>query len=369
MLLSKTQGKSQKITPSINLMGTHKGYLISHDLRANSCTNMRRLVLDNKQIPILSVKQFVPQSNFRNIRNTDELVTLTYPSNSSEFSIFCTNDFSSKMVPRIHFCSMRKETKTSIPLLIPHLEDVTNSELYIDYDTQCQGKYSLFSDWTLDDNSIFKLGNSFEVRNVDSIVNLYDEPFHQNIIKVKHNWIKNFEVAMKTLSSLSDFKNTVYSVLNFPKTTYFGQEFQLDNIILTGGSDKNLRFLNFGNLQLSNSRMTMDKEFGNLNCFHLSNTDNNPRLFKYAYSGDSLIIKEELTSSEEKFSVIQDPNTQHTNIANGLSFYHNSFLYKKKNSYTLPGHTAAIRDMITIENEGDILVISAGDDHSIKIWN
>lgn len=107
---------------------------------------MRRLYLDSKQIPVLSVSQFKASSKFRNISPHDELISLTYPSQTNEFSVFCSNDFSSRLNPKIHFASIREESKTSMPVMAPHLEDVTSTELYIDYDTQCQGKYSLFKD-------------------------------------------------------------------------------------------------------------------------------------------------------------------------------------------------------------------------------
>jgi hypothetical protein len=353
------------------VVGTYKGYMISHDLRANSCTNLRRLMLDKKHLPILGVSQFQPQSRFRHIGIKDELVSLIYPSNNNEFSVFRSNDFSSKMIPKIHFYSSKEESRTSAPLLIPHLEDVTSTELYIDYDTQCQGKYSLFQDWVLDDNCIFRLGRSFEVRTVDTIVSLYTEPFHNNILGVKQQWISEFEKAMKTLSTLSDYKNTTYKLVNLPTQVFRSPSTQVDNVILTGGTDRNLRFLNFGNGYSSTNshHESIDKEQGNLTCFHLANTDNNPRKYKYTYSGDSLLVKEEIGSPTDSFPVIEDMTASYTNLKNGLSFYHNSFLYKKKTAHTLPGHTAAIRDIITVESENDILVITAGDDHAIKIWN
>lgn len=39
---------------SINLVGTYKGYLLSYELRANLCANMRRLYMDKKPLPITS---------------------------------------------------------------------------------------------------------------------------------------------------------------------------------------------------------------------------------------------------------------------------------------------------------------------------
>ena len=275
------------------------------------------------------------------------------------------------MIPKIHFYSTREESKTSVPLLIPHLEDVTSTELFIDYDTHCQGKYSLFHDWVIDETHNFRLGNSFEVRTVDTIVSLYTEPFHNNILTVKQQWISEFEKAMKTLSTLSEYKNTTYKLVNLPNQIFRNANTQMDNIILSGGTDKNLRFINFGNGygSTNNHHESIDRESGNLTSFHLANTDNNPRRYKYAYSGDSLLVKEELASPDEKFPIIDDQLATYTNLKNGLSYYHNSFLYKKKTAHTLPGHTAAIRDIITVENDDDILVITAGDDHAVKIWN
>lgn len=150
--------------------------------------------------------------------SSDELVTLTYPSSFNEFSVFQTNNLSSnKINPKIHFYSTKPENKSSIPVLAPHLEDVTTSELFIDYHNQCKGKFSIFKDWELDKiTGHFKLGNAFQVSSVDSIVNLYQQPFHDNIMKVKQGWINNFDVIMDTLSGFSRSKNTIYKALNLP---------------------------------------------------------------------------------------------------------------------------------------------------------
>jgi len=325
---------------------------------------------DDKQLPILSVSQYTPQSRFRNVSIDNELVTLTYPSSFNEFSVFCTNDFSANINPKLHFYSTKPESKSSIPILAPHLEDVTKSELFIDYDNQCQGKFSLFNDWELDENNnYFKLGNAFEVRSVDSIVNLYNQPFHENIIKVKQGWIKGFEGVMETLSSFSRFKSTIYKTVNLPVSLYDANEFRLDNIVIAGGSDKNIRFLNFGNSQTSSQ---LDLEHSGLYCYHVSNVDNECRKYEYANSGDVCLIKEVLVpsdNSKESFDVVIDPLTSERFYANGFSYYHNSFLHKKKDSHTLPGHTSTIRDLLVMKNGKDILVVSASDDYSIKIWN
>jgi len=108
---------------------------------------------------------------------------------------------------------------------------------------------------------------------------------------------------MKTLSSLSDYKSTNFIALNFPSQNRFAYDTPMDNIVLTGGSDRNLRFLNFGNGYGSGSEelSSMDKEFRDMNCFHLSNVDNNPRYYKYVYSGDCLMLKEELANTSDKF--------------------------------------------------------------------
>ena len=62
---------------------------------------------------------------------------LTFPSKCNEFSVFKVNDFSKKINPKLHFYSTMPDSKTSIPVLAPHLEDVTAAEVFIDYDNQC----------------------------------------------------------------------------------------------------------------------------------------------------------------------------------------------------------------------------------------
>ena len=212
----------------------------------------------------------------------------------------------------------------------------------------------------------FKLGNAFEVSTVDSIVNLYNLQFHENIIRIKRGWIKSFDVVMETLSGFSFFKNTIYKTVNLPSSLYSNFEVKLDNIIVTGGSDKNIRFLNFGN---SYNSPSLDQEFGKLDCFHLSNTDNQFRKFEYANSGDVCLIKEVLVPQDTKFDTITDPTTGEKMEANGFSYFHNSFLHRKKNVHTYPGHSSTIRDLLVLRSDEDILLASASDDFSIKIWN
>lgn len=45
----------------------------------------------------------------------------------------------------------------------------------------------------------------------------------------------------------------------------------LDNIIILGGDDKNIRILNFGN-DFRNQNIFM-KDYGDIDCFHLANCD------------------------------------------------------------------------------------------------
>lgn len=340
-------------------------------MRANICTNMKRLVRNDKNIPIFSLQPFHAYSQIRNLSADDkDLVCLSYPSDQNEFSIFPISEFYQEKVPKLHFFSSRTETKNSIPNSVPKLVDVTNQEVYIDYDSQTHGKFELLNYLEMKKTGNFSLGEAFNINSVDSIVKLFNDPFHEKKLEIKHGWISGFGELMETISRVSDSKNSTNVIATLPNKPGLGPG--LENIVLSGGSDKNLRFMNFG---AGASPSSLSQEAGNLDFYHLSNIDNQPRSYSYCYNGEVCMVREELSVNrsvpQNMLSLSGREKGKKYRSLNGFSKYHEKFFGGKKSMDTLPGHSAAINDILIVEGETDqreMLVLTTGDDHTIKVW-
>jgi WD40 repeat protein len=382
--LSKIRGVPSSIcrinNESTNMIATYKGYLISHDIRTNMALSTYRLIYESKQIPITSVSQFIPHTRFKNLtdefgnltrENEDMLVTLTYPSKCNQFSIFNAYPISQlARNPKFHFESSRVETETTRPTELPILEDVTQKEKILDINAFSNERFEYFKEIVMNERSQFCLGESFKIRSVDSIVALYTDIFHKPKLSIKEECLSNLTSVMQTLSAMGDCNMTINKILSIPDSKV-SKDIAIDNIILAAGTDKNIRYLNVGN-EFDNFN-PMQEDYGTLNGYHLSNMDNQYRSFKYCYSHDTCLFKETVLSSNathqsnatESMSEISPGNS---GSKFGLSFYHNNFLSNRKTSDTLPGHSASIRDMIVMEHEEALLVVSCGDDGAIKVW-
>ena len=364
---------------STNMIATYKGYLISHDIRTNMALSTYRLIYDKKQIPIISVNQFVPHTKFKTLtdesgiitrENEDMLVALTYPSKCNQFSVFNAYPNSQLMRnPKLHFESGRLESETTRPTEVPMLEEVTQKEKILDINAFSNDQFEYFKDIVMNDRHKFCLGEAFKIRTVDSIVNLYTDIFHRPMLNIKEECLNNFTSVMQTLSAMGDCNMTINKLLFIPNTKV-SRDIQIDNIILAAGTDKNIRFMNLGN-EFENFN-PLQEDFDAFNCYHLSNMDNMHRHFKYSYSHDLCLLKESvLASGPGNAGPTMDPiwdNSSQGSSRNGLSFYHNNFLSQRKTSDTLPGHSAAIKDMILMEHNEALLLVSCGDDGTIKVW-
>jgi hypothetical protein len=252
--LSKIRGVPSSIcrinNDNTNMIATYKGYLISHEIKTNMATSTYRLIYDNSQIPIISINQFLPHTKFKNIRDPSSmnmLVALTYPSKCNQFSIFDTNQ-SSQLTrnPKIHFESGRSESETTRPIELPFLEDVTQKEKILDINAFCDERFDYFKEIYMDPKNQFCLGKAFKIRSVDSIVNLYTDIFHKQKLDIKEECLKNFTSVMQTLSAMGESNLNINKLLSIPNF-YVPPQTIVDNILLTGGTDRNLRFINLGN--------------------------------------------------------------------------------------------------------------------------
>jgi hypothetical protein len=103
----------------------------------------------------------------KNIEGPENLLCLTYPSNSNEWSIFdisTGNDYMSRPTkPKIHFRSTINDAKGK-PISVPYLVDCTNPEKCIDFDRQISKSSSLYGLVNLENSNLFKVGNSFSFK-------------------------------------------------------------------------------------------------------------------------------------------------------------------------------------------------------------
>jgi hypothetical protein len=360
------------------MIGTYKGYLLCHDIRTNLTMKTSRLIFDKKMVPIVSCTEFVPNTKYNHISEDSELVALTYPSKCNQFSIFDINYIQTQENPRIHF-ECKTESKTTKPIEYPTLEDVSQVETILDYDAICNEHFEYLNQIYLKENNTFGLGELFNFRSVDSIVSLYTDKFDATKFKIKEECMKNFQDVMQALSSMGENNQTLNKFISLPSERVSSSENLIDNIILTGGTDRNIRFMSLGN---DFDKVDQDcNEFSTMNSYHVSNMDNQPRSFRYVYSKDMLILKEVSGVTGQSGFTFNDfvGEGQHSikNPKNGLSYYHNCFLSQRKTADTLPGHSAAINDMIVMdtkdvrdqrENRDALLLLSCGDDGSIKVW-
>lgn len=359
--LSKIRGVPSSICrisgEHTNMISTFKGYLLNHDIRTNLTMSTSRLIYEKKQIPVVSVTQFIPHTNFRNIESKEDMVVLTYPSKCNQFSVFSTNVSSKALNPKIHFES-RQESKTSKPVEVPFLEEVTQKEIHLELGQVCEERFKYLEDLYLREDNNLGLGQAFSIRTVRSVAGLYNDQFHKEKLNIKRECLKNFSDVMQTLSSMGECNMTVNKVLSLPGRCASHPGLVVDNILLSAGSDKNIRFMAFDNdLEKVES---FGEEFDVFNCYHLSNMDNQPRSFRYAYSQGTCLLKEALYTSGNKDS----EGSQHF----GLSKYHRDFLFNRKTSDTLPGHAASINDLVLVENKDCLFVVSGGDDGAVKVW-
>ena len=354
-----------------NMISTYKGYVLCHDIRTNTTMSTSRLTYEKKLVPVVSINQFVPHTRFRNFRDPSEkhFITLTYPSKCNQFSVFPVPTANQgSLNPKIHFES-RTETKTSKPIEFPMLEVVTSKEVVLDYDYVCDERFEYFDKLYLSQNNTFALGQTFHLRSAKSLAGLYTDNFHMQKMIIKKECLKNFSDIMQTQSSMGENNMTINKVLNMPSSNA-PRDVVMDNIILSAGTDRNIRFMTLGN-ELEKLQ-PFGEEYDSFNCYHLSNMDNQTRNFRYVYSPDSCILKESIgTGGPQQFTLsdAQGEGQQSLrNPKNGLSYYHNCFLSHRKTSDTLPGHSAAINDLIVMENREGLLIVSCGDDNSIKVW-
>ena len=113
------------------------------------------------------------------------------------------------------------------------------------------------------------------------------------------------------LSTVSSFeKQTEYfhsltSTLVVPSQwDNFSNDFFFDNIIISAGQDRNLRFLNLGNE--FKYKATMSEEFKGLKCYLMSSADFKRRSYFYHYSGDICMIRESFHSPKVNSNYFSD---------------------------------------------------------------
>ena len=107
-------------------------------------------------------------------------------------------------------------------------------------------------------------------------------------------------------------------------------DFFFDNIIISAGQDRNLRFINLGNEFKYKARM--NEEFKELKCYLMSSADFKKRSYFFHYSGDVCMMRESFHSPKADSSYFSDfdgfsqafgfSNLENEVYENGLSQSH-----------------------------------------------
>lgn len=262
----------------------------------------------------------------KNLSGHEFLMAISYPSTNNEFSIFDVKNFVNYLNPKVHFNSSVNESK-GCPKMLPYLEDVSLKENYIDYDSQVSGKYDWSKLITMENNNSFRIGNSFKYNSIDAFVGIYQDIYMSTKMRVKNEWVTTFEEGFKVLSELHSKNGTINKIVCLPSDDIREELAQndifLDNIILTAGTDRNIRFLNFGN-DFPNIN-PFNSDYNTMNCYHISNVDRIERNYYYSYSGDCSIIQEE--SGKYKTDLEDVPGISQIGQAFGIGTF---FVVKKK---------------------------------------
>lgn len=361
-------------------LGTTQGLLARFDLRRMCFDTPRFLRGDSGPLPISLIKEFelgngflAPGAGpFAGGGNTQLL--LTYASSLSEFSVF---DAESKGgLPRLHFaCDYQQSFDTRVA--VPSLEERPSP---------LKSARSVFP------NELcfcpFELQRKMQTR--AGLLSLAEPMSSALPWAFSEQIFTSFSDSAKFYTEFRpfEFKSSTRAVALAP-SLQLGSSFRggdLDNIIITGGEDRCLRFMNFGNCFPMQDQMRSTASA--LPFFHLTNPDFCPRKFYYFFSGPELLVIREGTGN---FSLKQQARKDYAQVfginstlpENGLSKFMEK-LAEPKTDNQLPRfpntHSKAINDVLLVEasaptlqtqnqNNKALYVVSCGDDGVVNIWN
>lgn len=356
-------------------IGTYRGFVTRYDLRKNLLNESFQLRKDQKNLPIIGITEFVPSTEFRNFKTSEDYLLLTYPSKKNEFAVFNvggeTSFLSDHRLPRLYFESSVNDEVISMP------------HLYI---YQEQSLLNLKQDYGYNMSTILRelaLKQRALGSNPSNYLKILDNHYNSLIGHNKLETISKLIGKGEIFFKLSNYDQTLKKVVSLPNvhTVKFTANVALDNILLTAGDDRNIRFLNFGNSFKAHKPFM--RGFGYLRCFHLSNCDLMERSYNFHYNSDSCIVREiagrplDRNYGTEKMENAFGIEENEYIVDNGLSEMQNynfgqQVNFKKKaygRSMATPGHSLSVNDLALMHYNKKFYVVSASEDCLIKIWN
>ena len=356
-------------------IGTYRGFVTRYDLRKNIMNESFQLRKKDKNIPIIGINEFVPSTEFKNFRSSEDYLLLTYPSKKNEFAVFNvgseTSILNDNRLPRLYFEATMNDDIVSLPHLSVYQE---------------QNLLNLKQDYGYNMSAILreltykqKIIGTRPINYLKILDSHYKSLISQNKLESMSKLIGKGELFFK----LGNYDQTIKKVISLPNvhTVKLTPNVALDNILLTAGDDRNIRFLNFGNSFKAHKPLM--RGFGYLRCFHLSNYDLIERNYNFHYNSDCCIIREtagrplDRNYGTEKIENAFGIEESEYIADNGLSEMQNynfgqQVNFKKKaygRSMATPGHTLSVNDLTLMHYNKKFYVVSASEDGLIKIWN
>lgn len=255
-------------------------------------------------------------------------------SNNHEIGIYnVLNTDSDYLNPEYYFVSTFEETPT---FKIPYLAHRKEEEAF----TNSNYRYSERSVY-----EYFSFHSSYK-----DIVTFLDDPLIENENKIKSVWFKDSLNSLQKTTDLFKFRNIAKKVMNLPNEFVYqpaNSKNILENVLITAGNDRNIRFW-----QLQNE-VKGQKEVKK-NSFQINCADGRERAYKQEKSGGITIVHE-FEKNKNFNSFYEQENNGNLN-ENGMRFDERIC------------HKDAIEDVIYVEREKGVLVVSGSRDSTIKIW-
>lgn len=362
-------------------LSTNRGFITRYDLRMNMFCEFFRLQNNDSFLPITSMAEFIPTSKFQNISEQNNCLLLTYPSDNNEFSIFdfdVKEDNNEPLMPKIHFVAEFNSPKGKNEIQVsrfPSIKLVENQSIFNLKEEQFFDSFEILK-VLAEKKQIFK-------NNPQSYLSMIDG-FMKTLI-TENNILSGFNVSQEidTLIKLKNKDQSIRKVLVYPsyQSTRRYDKIAFDNIILTAGEDRIIRFLNFGN-SLAESHSIYSSS-GVMSSYHLFNPDLMDRSFYYSFCGDVMVMKENTIPSvvkNKEFNIVQHSfggevfSEKETENGQSLMQKYNfsSEINNKKSflarSVATPCHELEINDLLLMKSK-NIYIISGGEDGHIKIWD
>jgi hypothetical protein len=261
-----------------------------------------------------------------------ELINIGFGSNNHELGFWnVINASQDHLNPLIYLVSTSEEN----PIFkIPYLS--RKDELFTNFNY----KYSERSVY-----EYFSLMSSY-----NDVLSFLDDPLMKTQNNIKQAWLEESKYSLSKITRLFEYKNIVKKTVGFCQNAgNSSNQKALENVLITVGNDRNIRFWTIQNEMKSQ----YDKrKLGG----HINNADGRERLFKQEKNGDILIVHE----YEKTLNNFQQQGKEHNESQELLD---GQFKYDEKAS-----HKDNIEDVLFMEREKGALIVTGSRDHTIKVW-